>query len=116
MDRNDLVNCRNSLGKARTIYSVAQANGSKSAKDSLTWLLHSLGNLESADGNIDTALRFFAEADAERRKETPIVAWREALADMTAGRAFYLKGEYSTALARFDKAKKTFKNDSTWMG
>jgi tetratricopeptide (TPR) repeat protein len=114
LDQNDLLKCREAWEEARTIYTASEARGSMSAKMALPWVLHALGNLESADQNIDVALRLFGEAAREREK-APLEKWRESLAHLTAGRAYYLRGNYSTAIARYDQAREFFAGDSTWM-
>jgi tetratricopeptide (TPR) repeat protein len=114
LDQNDLPKCRGAWEEAHAIYTRAEAHGSVSAKLAMPWVLHALGNLESADGKLDVALRLFSEA-AQARMKAPLEEWREALAHMTAGRAYYLKREYTTAINRFDQAKKCFDPNSTWM-
>ncbi|KUJ15903.1 uncharacterized protein LY89DRAFT_719586 [Mollisia scopiformis] len=118
LDQNDLAHCRQAWDEARGIYSRLQRRGNISAKHSLTWVLHALGNLESADGHLDEALSLYAEADEDRRQEQLAQPWREGLAAMTLGRAYFLKGEFETALEKFSEAESIFNKDyqgSTWM-
>ncbi|RDW76972.1 hypothetical protein BP6252_05025 [Coleophoma cylindrospora] len=118
LDHNDLGRCRDAWEKARDIYRRLIASGNESAKESLTWVHHALGNLESADGNVDEALRLYSIADEERKQERSVQSWREGLTSMTSGRAYYLKGEYKTATKRFANAEEIFRREyanSTWM-
>ncbi|RDW64275.1 hypothetical protein BP5796_10777 [Coleophoma crateriformis] len=118
LDQNDLVNCRTAWEDARDIYCRLKSSGQGSAKKALTWVLHSLGNLESADGNLDEAFAYFAEAAEQRRHEKPVQPWREGLAKMTLGRAYYLKGDCDTAIKNYVEAEEIFKESyasSTWM-
>ena len=115
MDQNDLINCRLTFEDARILYENAAAAGSADADHSLTWLLHSLGNLEVAQGNLDLGLDLYAQADQKRKLETTQNPWREALTRMTAGRAHFLKGEYDIALSMYNVAASIFEMNSLWM-
>ena len=67
--------------------------------------INNMGNIESAEGNIDTALEFFNEAEDIRVKLGDEGAIPLAVTYLTQGRAYYLKNDFEEALDRYNQAE-----------
>ncbi|KAH8822072.1 hypothetical protein F5884DRAFT_110691 [Xylogone sp. PMI_703] len=115
MDWGFLAKCRRVWEEARKILEVKQAEGSKSAKSQLTWLLMAMGNLETANGNYDAALENFTRSDEERMVEDKDNLWRHGLANMNGGRLQFFMGNYDKAMEKYMECEKGFIPKSNWM-
>ncbi|KAH8591671.1 hypothetical protein B0O99DRAFT_744349 [Bisporella sp. PMI_857] len=103
-----LTKCRQVWEEARHILEGKRAAGSESAKQQLTWLLMAMGNLETADGNYETALLLFIQSDEERLKDDKDNMWRHAISNMNLGRLYSIMGDYGKAMQNYKECKKGF--------
>ena len=115
MDSGYLVRCREVWEEARHILEAPKAAGSASAKRQLTWLLMAMGNLETADGNYDTALKLFTQSDQERMIDDKNNLWRHGLSSMNCGRLHFFMGNYDSAMENYKECEKVFIPRSSWM-
>jgi tetratricopeptide (TPR) repeat protein len=67
--------------------------------------INNMGNIESAEGNIDRALELFTEAEDIRSKLGEEVAISLAVTYLTRGRALYLKKEFEEAQENYTQAE-----------
>lgn len=105
---NDLKQCHVAWEVALTIRKTWAKKKAPGAEEELANQLSNFGNLESAVGHLESALRYFAEARDIRTRlgEGTIVPL--GVTHMCTGRAYFLKQMYPEAEAEYDQAKNIF--------
>jgi tetratricopeptide (TPR) repeat protein len=105
---NDLEPCRAAWEVALSIRKSWSKKKAPGAEEELANQLSNFGNLESAVGHLDSALRYFAEAKDIRMRlgEGTIVPL--GVTHMCTGRAYFLKQMYDKAEAEYDQARDIF--------
>ena len=67
--------------------------------------INNMGNVESAEGHLDAALKLFEEAEEIRSRHGDESAIPLAFTYLTKGRAYWLKGDFEEALDQLSKAE-----------
>jgi hypothetical protein len=80
----------------------------------MTWLLMVMGNLETADGNYDIALKYFTQSDEQRMIEDKDNLWRHGLSNMNGGSLQAFMGNYDKALEKLNECEKGYIPKSNW--
>lgn len=67
--------------------------------------VHNMGNLSSAEGDLETAVKYFEEAEDIRSRLGEDSAIPLAITNQGMGRALFLQHKYGEALERYEKAE-----------
>ena len=67
--------------------------------------VHNMGNLTSAEGDLETALKYFEEAEDIRSRLGEDSAIPLAITNQGMGRALFLQHQYDEAMERYEKAE-----------
>ncbi|KAK3367393.1 P-loop containing nucleoside triphosphate hydrolase protein [Lasiosphaeria ovina] len=105
---SDLRRCRQVWDKALAIRQTWAKKKIPGAEEELANQLNNYGNLESAEGHYDPAMRYFDQAKAIRLRLGNEAIVPLGVTYMTTGRALFLKGEYGAALTEYKKAEDIF--------
>ena len=98
---NHLPRCRESLEKALEV----RRRLLDPYHEELANTIHNMGNLSSAEGDTEKALRYFEEAEDIRSRLGEDSAIPLAITNQGMGRALFLQHKYQEALERYEKAE-----------
>ncbi|KAH8601746.1 hypothetical protein B0O99DRAFT_588930 [Bisporella sp. PMI_857] len=107
-EKNDLQKCREAWEPALKIREAAAKSGSADAMEEYSVQVNNFGNLETAEGHIDEAIKSFSKAEKMRLAMGPTGLTSLGLTHMTSGRAYFEKKDFSEAAKRYDKAEAIF--------
>lgn len=105
---SDLARNRRELGKALTIREAWAKKKTPGAEEELANTLNNFGNLESAEGNYESALAYFSKAKTIRVKLGKDAIVPLGVTHMTTARALFLLGKYEEAIAEYKNAERIF--------
>lgn len=107
-DLCDLTRCRKVWEQALDIREAWAKQKLFGAEEELANALNNYGNLQSAEGQYDSALRYFERAKIIRRRLGNEIIIPLGITYMTTGRALFLMEKYDEALVEYKEAAKIF--------
>ena len=108
-ENNDLKRAREAYEQGLQLRTrFATKDKSIDAVEELANSINNLGNVESAEGNLDKALELFARAEEIRARIGAGAVVALGVTHLTTGRAHFLKKEYAQAFSRYEKAEDIF--------
>ena len=103
-----LARCRRAWDKALALREAWAKRKSPGAEEEWANQLNNYGNLESAEGNYESALTYFSRAREIRLRLGKAAIVPLGVTYMTTGRALFLMRKYEEAIAEYKRAEAIF--------